>query len=281
MSILFFLIGFLALLVCVPTIIVYAAKAYRLRKKEERDSPALTVLNKRMLKVLGVTVVALLTMAVSTSFFPDEPTKEVDTVPARQESERPTQELPLNRSKQSTQVDAPAVSTDSKPQANAKESPQKPPVDESKLSPAPELEPRERFLPSVTSADVKLNLQKWGLEFGFDSGKAIDLDTGVELGASLFGELPLQVSSVDFYVDGTAMIGMLPAEDFLAVAGGYLGYCATLPYEDADPVAAREWVKSNVAKANQPGRPLETTFGSARYILYGGKYIRHLSIEAK
>lgn len=265
MPILIFIIGFLVLLVCIPMLFSYAIRLSRLRKKEGKDSPTVKLLGERASKISGIAIVALLTMVISTSFFPDsEPAGKTDDASVRQESER------LAQSSSSKQSQNPA-------QPNLLVIDSKPSINELVSAPEPEL----RFIPGITSADVKLNLQKWGLEFGFDSGKSIDPDTGVELGTSLVGDLPMQISSVDFYVDGTAMIGTLSAESFLAVASGYLGYCATLPYEGADPIAAREWVKNNIASANRPGHPLETMFGPVRYTLYGGKYIRHLSIEAQ
>lgn len=148
-------------------------------------------------------------------------------------------------------------------------------------------QPAEPALPGITSADIKLNLKQWGLSFSgpdrsMDRGKATDPDTLVELRADLSGKrLPFEVRSVTFTVDGTSVAGILDPDTYLAVAEGYLGYCATLPYDGAEQEAAREWVIAHIPNANRPENAVVKQFGPAEYSLFGGKYMRVLQITAK
>ena len=51
-------------------------------------------------------------------------------------------------------------------------------------------------------------------------------------------------------------------EEINAVTEGYFGYCSTVPYEDAEPDKAKQWVEKNVEKATKPGNVLSTQIGS-------------------
>ncbi len=148
----------------------------------------------------------------------------------------------------------------------------------------------QNLIPGIAAADIKLNLEKWGLKFtgprplkefeGYlDDGKATDSDTGVELSCTISALDPTKVKSVTFRAEGSLVAGALPPEAYLAVAKGFLGFAATLPYDNSEPAKARAWVEENIDKANQSGKPITTTIGSVEFTLAGGKYIRLLSLK--
>jgi len=156
-----------------------------------------------------------------------------------------------------------------------------------------EQKPEEDTIPGIAAIDITGNLEKWGLKFdgpkplskdvggGYhNNGEVIDRDTGAKLSCTISADnYPLGINSVTFRVDGTLMAGTLSPELYLTVAGGFLGYCATLPYDGAEPQEAKKWVEDNIAKANQQGKPLITTIGPVEYTLAGSKYFRLLTIK--
>ncbi|MGH2554366.1 MAG: hypothetical protein ACRDHO_01425 [Actinomycetota bacterium] len=124
-------------------------------------------------------------------------------------------------------------------------------------------------IPGAISGDFKTNLEgTWGLQWTgpqegatgtyFDEGETIDPDTGARLSASIHGDGPSAIAFFECSVDGGST----------DLAGSYLGFCATVPYDGAAPDAARAWVRDNVS-AVQPGTPIEETFGGIRFILSG------------
>lgn len=155
---------------------------------------------------------------------------------------------------------------------------------------APPISSKDIPIPGIAAADIKLNLQKLGLKFtgprpaksfdGYlDDGEGVDPDTGVTLSCSIIAVDPLKIKYVTFRVDGTAVAGILPPEYFIAVAKGFLGYTATLPYDGAEPAKARAWVEENIGRANKPGSII-TKIGPVEFTLAGGKYLRFLSVRA-
>lgn len=150
---------------------------------------------------------------------------------------------------------------------------------------------RADLIPGILAADIKVNLeQSWKLKFTgprsvpnskeyLDDGKVTDPDTGVELSCTITEDIATKVKYATFRVDGTGVAGLLPAERFLAVSKGFLGYCSTLPYDGSDPDKAKEWIEKNIGNANQPGKSITTTIGNVEFKLAGGKYIRLLSMR--
>ncbi|NPV92088.1 MAG: hypothetical protein HPY50_15080 [Firmicutes bacterium] len=147
------------------------------------------------------------------------------------------------------------------------------------------------LISGILAADIKLNLEKsWKLKFTgprpvpgskeyLDDGKVTDPDTGVQLSCTITEDTATKVKYATFRADGTGVAGLLPAEIYLAVAKGFLGFSSTLPYDGSDPAKAKEWVEKNISKANQPGKPITTTIGQVEFTLAGGKYIRLLSLK--
>lgn len=144
-------------------------------------------------------------------------------------------------------------------------------------------------IPGLTAADIKLNLQQtWGLEFSGprpgedlaqDTGQTVDYDTGVKLICNIFETTPMHVLWVDFVVNASLVAGSIGVEEINAVTEGYFGYCSTVPYEDAEPDKAKQWVEENVEKATKPGNVLSTQIGSVQFEMFGTEYFRTLRIK--
>lgn len=157
--------------------------------------------------------------------------------------------------------------------------------------PKAENKPAEKIIPGLTATDIKLNLEKHGFEFTgprpmtssdgyFDEGKATDLATGVDYSVTINALSPSQVRAVTFRADGTLAAGSVSRSKILSVAKEYLGYCATVPYDGANPQQARKWVESNITKVKQ-GKPVETVIGNAKLVLAGEEYFYFLQIFPK
>ncbi|OPY64076.1 MAG: hypothetical protein A4E56_00130 [Pelotomaculum sp. PtaU1.Bin065] len=150
---------------------------------------------------------------------------------------------------------------------------------------------KPKFIPGIAAADIKLNLEKWGLKFtgprplseevggGYlDDGKVKDPDTGVDLSCTISAETPTKIKTAIFRVDGSLMAGTISRDIFIAVTEGFLGYCATLPYDGAEPAKAKAWVEDNVEKI-KIGQPISSTIGSVNYRLAGNEYFTFLTIK--
>jgi flagellar basal body-associated protein FliL len=87
------------------------------------------------------------------------------------------------------------------------------------------------------------------------------------------------LQSVD-YIDATVI--QYSDEDLAAM--GILGFIATMPYDNAQPRDAREWVATTMGTITEPGVVKETEFAGVPYRLYGLQTVRTLemgSIEEK
>ncbi|AEE95789.1 DUF4190 domain-containing protein [Mahella australiensis] len=145
------------------------------------------------------------------------------------------------------------------------------------------------YIPGLMSGDIKVNLeQTWGLqftgpkigeEFAQDNGEALDPDTGAILTCTIFEDSPLNIKWVDFMIDASPVIGLIDADTINSLAEGYFGYCATIPYDGADPEKAKQWVEDNAKKAIKPGTVLSTQIGSASFEMFGTEYMRTLRIK--
>jgi len=179
-------------------------------------------------------------------------------------------------------------------QGNISPEKQKQPVEPVKEEEKQKLESEEKqskgLIPDIEAADIKLNLEKWGLKFtgprpfkddtGYlDDGEVVDPDTQVKLSCTIMAKTPMAIQSVTFRADGALVAGNISPERYLAVSKGFLGYCATLPYDGSEPEKAREWVEKNLDQANQPDKPIVTVIGQVEYKLAGAKYFRLLSMK--
>jgi len=143
-------------------------------------------------------------------------------------------------------------------------------------------------IPGLTAADIKLNLQQtWGLQFtgprqgedlAQDSGQTVDPDTGATLICNIFETSPLHIQWVDFVINASRVAGIVDVDTINAVTEGYFSYCATLPYDNAEPEKAKEWVKNNVSKATKAGNVIKAQFGPATFQMFGTEYFRTLRV---
>ena len=107
----------------------------------------------------------------------------------------------------------------------------------------------------------------------------MDPDTGATLICNIFETSPLHIQWVDFVINASALVGTGGINRINALAEGYFGYCATVPYDDAEPEKAKQWVEENVEKATEPGNVLSTQIGSVQFEMFGTEYFRTLRIK--
>jgi hypothetical protein len=143
----------------------------------------------------------------------------------------------------------------------------KPAIDESK------------YIPGIESTDIKLSLKDF-LKMRFsggtettDFGKAVDPDTSAEMTCSISGILPLHVHSVSFAVVGVDEAGVESTAKY------YLAYVASLPYDGADPTAAKEWVEATLKSTSKSGGSKWKTIGGVKFELAGTDFARTLTIS--
>ncbi|WP_213997058.1 hypothetical protein [Tepidanaerobacter syntrophicus] len=149
-------------------------------------------------------------------------------------------------------------------------------------------EDKPAVIPGLMSGDIKVNLEKtWGLTFSGpesgdiliqDRGETVDPDTGVTLMCNIFETSPLEIQWVDFIVNASMVAGIVDIDTINAVTEGYFGYCATLPYDNAEPEKAKEWVENNVSKATKAGNVIKAQFGPATFQMFGTEYFRTLRV---
>lgn len=145
----------------------------------------------------------------------------------------------------------------------------------------------KKVIPGLEASDIKLNLKRWGLEFSGpepgvelfrDEGKVVDPDTGVELICVIWEYSPTEIAWIDFIVDSSRVVGLIDVNTINGVSRGYLGFCATAPYDGADQVKAKQWVESNCTTLTA-GNPKTITIGPVSYELFGTEYIRTLRLK--
>ncbi|MDD2372984.1 MAG: hypothetical protein PHP26_10410 [Syntrophomonas sp.] len=147
----------------------------------------------------------------------------------------------------------------------------------------------EDVIPGLIAADIKLNLVKWGLKEaspkrtdGSDevsySSSAIDSDTGAELAYFFVTDNALHMKYATF---SSLNLPAISGESFHGVAASYLGYCATVPFDGAEPEKCKQWVTDNIAKCNEAGKIETLKVGNVEFSLYGtGTNARYLDIKA-
>lgn len=128
------------------------------------------------------------------------------------------------------------------------------------------------------AADLKLSLEQWGLkdykctartdgfEGYFYKCETSDPDTGAELTYFISTNEAFAVEGTTFSVSN---MDMADSDSFLSVCQGYLGYCATMPYDVAQQAKAKSWVEENMASANTKGHVLSIVIGDAKFELFG------------
>lgn len=66
----------------------------------------------------------------------------------------------------------------------------------------------------------------------------------------------------------TLNLSAISEEHFHGVAAGYLGYCATVPFEGAEPKKCKQWIADNIAKCSEAGKTETLKIGSVEFSLY-------------
>lgn len=103
-----------------------------------------------------------------------------------------------------------------------------------------------KLIPGLTTADVKLNLQNRGLTC--DGGSTLadgtvwtckGSDATTDWQVDIYGSSVLAIRTVD------AVVLWSGGGDGEAAFDAFLGYVATLPYDGAQPEAAKAWVVAN------------------------------------
>lgn len=215
----------------------------------------------------------------------DPPAGENDSAPAVAESAADEEGTAASSSEPGEQVSAP----EGEQSAEGTASPPEPTEGTPSEASEPVLALGDELIPGLKAADIKLNLKKWGLKDvspknaeGSDgvsySTSAVDSETGAELSYFIMADGVLNVKYATFSLLNLAAIS---EEDFQGVAAGYLGYCATVPFDGAEPEKCKQWVADNIAKCNEAGKVETLKVGNVEFSLYGtGNGARYLDIKA-
>lgn len=171
----------------------------------------------------------------------------------------------------------PAVSKNVPASATSDQQPQETPdVESDENETAPEAD--QRGVLGSHATDIRMGLTNFGLEeaafsrapeaaadiFAFTCSTFYTDETmGVSLDYSLTLDSEYQIISSTF---GISNINC-DAEIFIEYANLFLGYCATMPYDDADQAKAQQWVIDNIPLIDAEN-PVETTIGDASFELY-------------
>jgi hypothetical protein len=124
-------------------------------------------------------------------------------------------------------------------------------------------------LPGLMPADITVNLQ----QKGFECTNADSIDNSfvwacsrqaadVLLRVEIYSNSLLAVDTLD----ASAIFFGNPDDD---LASEFLGFLATLPYDGAQPDAARQWVESNLPTIREEGDVRDTSFGGVNFRLFG------------
>lgn len=132
-------------------------------------------------------------------------------------------------------------------------------------------------IPGSHIKDIQLGVSKFGMED--DSAQAASAESGCKWSAYKSWTFPDTDIILDYnllgdddsqFVSGTFGATWdleIPNEIFCTAAKLYLGYIATMPYDTADPEAARQWVEDNMTAALDDS--VSTTIGDAEFTLTG------------
>ncbi|WP_156896619.1 hypothetical protein [Desulfovirgula thermocuniculi] len=144
-------------------------------------------------------------------------------------------------------------------------------------------------IPGLAAADIKLNLEKkWGMRFTgprpgqtmfVDSGEVTEPNSRIKLACEIYEYSPLAIAWVNFVVEASSAAGTVSEEAINSLVKRYFTYCATAPYDGAEPDKAAQWVADNYLKATNPGSVVTTTIGPVKYEMFGTQYFRTLRLK--
>ncbi len=135
----------------------------------------------------------------------------------------------------------------------------------------------EGIIPDLNTTDIRMNLEVWNIplknpsageeteDFYYQSS-TIDSDTGANLSYFIVSDGAYYTKCVTFSVTNLEAVSK---DEFLGVASGYLGFCATVPYSNSEPAKAKKWVEDNIAKCNVAGKIKTLKIGGAEFSLFG------------
>lgn len=140
-----------------------------------------------------------------------------------------------------------------------------------------EKRPAPALIPGLAPVDVYLNLESKGFttskNFGAEQSDFICASETAELSLSATIYMPARAPSTVSVVTASATYLGSGAAQTTERVGEFLGYIATLPYDGAQPEAARRWVEQN------NGRKAERVFGPVRYELFANGRSRVLRLS--
>ncbi len=143
-------------------------------------------------------------------------------------------------------------------------------------------------IPGLTPADILAHLDEWCIEFDrpqqilqfiLIQGEGTDADTGIAVTCEIQEKTTgMDVTMVEFTVDAAALAQcqQVSPESVASLAVKYLGHCAALSYQGAEPEVAEEWVQRKVAEAVD--RELTLIIGGVEFRLYGTDLVKALQL---
>lgn len=144
-------------------------------------------------------------------------------------------------------------------------------------------------IPGIFPADIYINLEnRYGLKMNAKQGATGSgiyygektIKKGIKLVCQIYtDESGILVDFVDFIVDASDGIGFVSQSQVNSIAQDYLGYGATVPYDDSKPLEAKNWVVNNI-KNIKFGKTLTKTIGSVELELFGSQYIKTLRLKS-
>jgi hypothetical protein len=156
-------------------------------------------------------------------------------------------------------------------------------------TPSSETTQEEKGIPGLLPADIYINLENaFGLKVKLIQGKTGNyfyygeksMKNGIVLICQIYPtDNSLLIDFADFIVDASGGVGLISKSTINEIVKEYLGYCATVPYDGANPLAAKNWVIQNI-KNIKSGKTLTKVIGKVKFELFGNDYIKTLRIKA-
>ena len=122
-------------------------------------------------------------------------------------------------------------------------------------------------IPGLDAGSVKMNLKNdyyyefSGPEYLSNVDEFLDTGTNYNSNCEIYEQSPSDISYVGFTVN---------EPDDIEYAKKFLGYCATVQYDGAEPSQAQEWVVSNLNSNLKNGDVVDTIIGGVNFHLSGG-----------
>jgi hypothetical protein len=159
---------------------------------------------------------------------------------------------------------------------------EEPPTETPTIAPTPTEFLEFPLIPGLELVDVTLNLEQRDLatcdsphEFN-NRYTTFCSDDSVNVVYSLLVDISgPDINRVDYISATVIQLVDQPTDEFPKLL---LGFIATMPYDGADPEAARAWVEATLPTLGDDGS-VETTIGDVKFRLYGNPLNRSLDME--